>query len=341
MLKFRSITVFFALLFCSTAHAQYSTKGIQYANQSSIPCAANTSCMWIDSTNQQVHFYDGTNAKTIPSVIATIKGSIAAFTGTVWQVLAAGSDGQCLQSQSGAATGLQWGSCGGSTGNFTFSANTMNLSGAAAMSIAPTTATSVSIGASSIGTTIAGPSTFTGSTNTFTNGIVGSTTNMSYLDSSGSGVGISASLPQLWVANIPYYQWYTTYFIPLNISSLGLPSIPWTGVYNNGPMSGGLVSASTATATIAASTAIEVATFGGARTITLPAANTVIKGGIIMVVDGNPTATTGGGVISIARTGSDTINGGTSTITAVTIANAHSTCIDVDNTGAWICGLNN
>jgi hypothetical protein len=373
----RKLILLLSLLLPFSANAQTITKGINFSPlQSTNPCQSMSSqvCQWIDPTNEQVHFFDGTNAKTIPSIIATVKGDIAVFAGAIWLVLHAGTNGQCLQAQSGTATGLQWGSCGANAGNFTFTvpnSNTLDLSGAAVMSIAPATATSISLGAASIGTTVNGTETlahgvvasgssavdfsgdsgafktstganaFGGSSNTFTNGIVGSTSNMSYLDSTGSGVGIMASLPQLWVANIAYFQWYTSYFIPLATASLGLKTIPWTGVYNNGPMSGGLTSSSTATSTIAATTAIEVLTFGGVRTATLPAANTVIAGGIILVADGAPAATGAGGTISVARSGSDTINGGTGNVIVVTTANSHSTCIDVDSTSQWICGTNN
>lgn len=111
-----SFVVALGLLSSSVVGAQTLTKGIQYNNQSSVPCAPNTSCMWIDSTNKLVHFYDGTTAKTIPAVPASVKGTLPVFDGTLWSAFPPGVDGQCLQSQSGQASGLQWGACSSGIG---------------------------------------------------------------------------------------------------------------------------------------------------------------------------------------------------------------------------------
>lgn len=71
---------------------------------------------------------------------------------------------------------------GASTGNYTFSTNTMDLSGAAAMSIAPTTANAITLGQN---TTISGSKTFT--TGTGTNTINGAVSVASGVDMTAAG----------------------------------------------------------------------------------------------------------------------------------------------------------
>lgn len=111
-MRFRKRLILFVAFLPLLANAQTSTKGIQFNTQSSIPCPALTSCMWVDTANKQVNFFDGTTAKSVPSIVASTKGDLAAYTGTVWAKLADGTDGQCLLAQSSQTTGLQWGSCG-------------------------------------------------------------------------------------------------------------------------------------------------------------------------------------------------------------------------------------
>lgn len=75
-----------------------------------------------------------------------------------------------------------------------------------------------------------------------------------------------------------------------------------------------------------------------ARTVTLPNASDYKDGALLILVDSAGTA--GAANISVARSGSDTVNGGTTNKAVVTANFAHTTCIG-DGTSAWICGVNN
>lgn len=69
--------------------------------------------MWMDTANKQVNLYDGTSFKTIPSVVATTKGDTSAYTGTVWQVQAVGSNGTVLTADNTQSAGVKWAAVAG------------------------------------------------------------------------------------------------------------------------------------------------------------------------------------------------------------------------------------
>lgn len=79
-------------------------------------------------------------------------------------------------------------------------------------------------------------------------------------------------------------------------------------------------------------------TNAAARTVTLPTASSYTAGALVIVQDGNNNAGTNN--ISVARSGSDTINGGTGNVAVVTANSAKSMCIG-DGSSAWVCGINN
>ena len=147
----RRLVLLYATFLPLVANAQVSTKGVQFTPVPSIPCPALTSCMWIDVAQKQVNFYDGTTAKTIPSVVATTKGDLAAYTGTVWAKLASGVDGQCLLAASSQTTGLQWGACspGGTVTSIGMTVPT------SIMSVTPATITTAGTFAVSLATQLA------------------------------------------------------------------------------------------------------------------------------------------------------------------------------------------
>lgn len=75
-----------------------------------------------------------------------------------------------------------------------------------------------------------------------------------------------------------------------------------------------------------------------ARTVTIPTAASYQDGAVLIIVDAAGTA--GSANVSVARSSSDTINGGTGTIAVVTANFAHTTCTG-NGVSAWICGVNN
>lgn len=75
-----------------------------------------------------------------------------------------------------------------------------------------------------------------------------------------------------------------------------------------------------------------------ARTVTLPTAASYLNGAMLLLVDSAGTGLTAN--VSVAKSGSDTINGGSGNVAVVTLGFAHSTCIS-DGSAAWICGVNN
>lgn len=105
------IAVTVLLFSASSARAQNVTKGVGYQTQAANPCAAlypTTPCMWTDTANKQIQFFDGATAKTVPSVVTATKGDLAVWNGTIWQKLAVGVNGTSLVADNAQATGMKW-----------------------------------------------------------------------------------------------------------------------------------------------------------------------------------------------------------------------------------------
>lgn len=103
--------------------------------QTSVPATATSShpLHW-DDTNTRMRFSDGTSDNYVPACVPTTTGDVCSWnaTSSTWQRSAAGG-----------------------TGNWTFSGNNADLTAAGTMGIAPTTATALSIGGSSLATVTA------------------------------------------------------------------------------------------------------------------------------------------------------------------------------------------
>jgi hypothetical protein len=118
--------------------------------------------------------------------------------------------------------------------------------------------------------------------------------------------------------------------------SLGDQSVEWNGLFNGaGSSCGRKLQSGTTYATLATDCKI-VMSNSAARTVTLTNANNLPAGGYYEIWDGDHTAGTAS--ISVARSGSDTINGSASTVAVVTVNNGYSTCTS-DGVSAWICNV--
>lgn len=116
----RALALIAALLSATLAHAQtYAFRGgpgVQMTTGASRPTTiAGRRTIWVDSSNR-LRFYNGTDDTYPAAIAATTKGDLAAYTGSAWSRLAAGSNGLCLVTDSGEATGLKWAACAASTG---------------------------------------------------------------------------------------------------------------------------------------------------------------------------------------------------------------------------------
>jgi hypothetical protein len=118
--------------------------------------------IWPDTSNR-LRYWDGTADLQVAAIAAATKGDMAVWTGSAWALLAAGANGLCLKTDSTETTGLEWGSCGGgggaSTGNWTFSGDTVDLSGAGTMTLGGANTTGISL---LDDVTLASGKTFTG-----------------------------------------------------------------------------------------------------------------------------------------------------------------------------------
>lgn len=92
--------------------------GIQYTKTSANPCASGQPCTWFD-TSGNPHLETGASSQTIPSVSATTKGDISAYSGTAWGRLPAGANGLCLKADSTQTLGLTYGTCATGSGTVT------------------------------------------------------------------------------------------------------------------------------------------------------------------------------------------------------------------------------
>lgn len=138
-----------------------------------------------------------------------------------------------------------------------------------------------------------------------------------------------------WTGNGGTPAWRTS---ADNVGTLGDLTHRWLGIFSNGPTSCKYNAQSGTTYTATTNDCIVAISNAAARTVTLPAANTMPAGGTFFVFDTNNNA--GANNISVARTGTDTINTGTTTIAVVTANSAHSTCV-TDGSSKWTCGINN
>lgn len=149
-----------------------------------------------------------------------------------------------------------------------------------------------------------------------------------------------SSAVQMVVNGTGIWNFGSTGLIPAsdNTYTLGSTSTRVAGVFNSGAASCkyNLQTGTTYTATSA--DCIVAISNAAARTVTMPAANSVAAGGYLIISDANNNG--GAQNVSVARAGSDTINGGTTNIAVVTANSAHSTCYS-DGSSKWVCGVNN
>jgi hypothetical protein len=119
--------------------------------------------------------------------------------------------------------------------------------------------------------------------------------------------------------------------------TLGDKTHRWTGIFGSAGFSAGRNAQSGTTYTTVATDYNVLLSNTGARTVTLAAASAYPAGGIVRLWDTAGTGLTAN--ISVARTGSDTINGGTGNVAVVTANSAIATCVS-DGSSAWICAIN-
>lgn len=276
---------------------------------------------------------------------------------------------------------------GGSTGNWTFSGNAADLTGAGALTLGNGTATSVAFtpaaislaantvmtgassatntvgekiitnvadGSSSVGLSIDNTASLSsGKTLQLKTGGVeqwywqGSTQEYqgaSYWIKTNNGDGVFASSAAVWISisGTSRYQFNLSAldFNADNTYGLGTLSHRAKGVFNSGALSCGYNTQSGTTYTTTANDCGVWLTDTGsaAVTVTLLAAANYAPNARIELVDGANSAGTHN--ISVARSGSDTINGGSSTVAVVTSNSATSVC-RTDGVSKWVCGINN
>lgn len=118
----------------------------------------------------------------------------------------------------------------------------------------------------------------------------------------------------------------------------GLSSQSWKGLFNSANFGCGFNSQAGTTYTAVATDCNVLLTNLNARTVTMPAATAVQPGAHLYIWDGNNNAGTNN--VSVARAGTDTINGGTTNVAVVTANSGHSTCVS-DGSSKWVCSVNN
>lgn len=122
------------------------------STQTASPFAANEQGWWVD-TNGNPRFSYGGIANTLLAPALSAKGDLITYTGSAVAVLPRGTDAFVLTADSAQPNGIKWAAAGGaSLGNFTFSANTEDVSSSGAVNLfTGTNATSINVGGTNTG----------------------------------------------------------------------------------------------------------------------------------------------------------------------------------------------
>lgn len=123
--------------------------GIQIVPRTTCPtkATANAALGWHTTKATALLCNPAGTLLSVPSGAVSAKGDMLIFGGTTWQLLAAGTNSHVLTLDSSTASGVKWAPGGGaaSLGNWVFTGDAADLSGAGAMSLGGANATAISL----------------------------------------------------------------------------------------------------------------------------------------------------------------------------------------------------